>query len=280
VEFPPSGNAELRPQLIALNNAIPADEELGRYAKTRTAEAEARICKKRGKPDDPKCLEVVVGRTQAPLDLRETVSRSKETGFGDWLADLLIARTGADAAIINAGSLGLDAEVAAGTELKLRNIVQMFRYDDVVAVRSFPASDVCKAIGHGFASPGAGTWLHVGGVRVDIELPQKPGNSVTVRKFTGLPGLTCDSRPVKVASVPYVLCGRDGYGLVPPDNVPAETSCEEVLRSNPFDSPPAQITAGTKLGRLAEQGINDAEPNGIEPAKDGRVNFIKAAPAK
>jgi 2',3'-cyclic-nucleotide 2'-phosphodiesterase (5'-nucleotidase family) len=279
VDVPSSGKAEVRSQLIILNNAIAADDEVDRYAKAKTVEAETRTCKKKRESNDPNCLSEVIGSTQTPIDLEESDSRTKETAVGDWLADLLIARTGADVAIVNAGSLGLDAKLAAGTDLKVRHIIEMFRYDDVMAVRSFPTNVVCEALGHGFASPGAGAWPHVSGVQIDIELPQRPGNVVKAHDFTKFPNRTCaSSDPVKVASVPYVLCGNDGYPFRPRDNIPAGETCEDVLRRNPLDDSSGQGHSGTKLGLMTEEAIKQARPSGIEPIKKGRVNFIKATP--
>ena len=61
----------------------------------------------------------------------------------------MLRETKADVAIVNSGILGLNEDLAAGTRLRVAHVVDIFRFDDVVAVRSYPAKTVCKAIEHG-----------------------------------------------------------------------------------------------------------------------------------
>jgi len=63
----------------------------------------------------------------------------QETGFGDWLADLVARNAGADVAIINSGVLGLGEDLDAGTPLTLEHVIDIVRFDDVIAVETFPA---------------------------------------------------------------------------------------------------------------------------------------------
>ncbi|HEV7878862.1 bifunctional metallophosphatase/5'-nucleotidase [Bradyrhizobium sp.] len=277
VDLTSPGKPVIRPQLIALNEAIPADAALDKLAQSWTVRAETYICEKFRDSKRPNCLTDEVGWTKTPVDLDETANRTEETGFGAWLADLLAEKTGADVAIINSGSLGLDEELAAGTRIQVRQIVEMFRYDDVVAVRSFPASRVCESLRHAFGSPGAGAWPHVSGVEVDIQLPQQTGNAVTVRNFVKRPRLSCESSElVKVASVPFVLCGNDGYTFKPPDQIPPGKTCEAVLPDNPLNDK----SEPKRLSRMTEDAIYEVRVQGIEPKKKGRIRFVKAKPEK
>jgi 2',3'-cyclic-nucleotide 2'-phosphodiesterase (5'-nucleotidase family) len=281
VELPRQGRPKIKNyDLIRLDEIYPPDADIAERAKVWSARAEADICKNERELDNPDCLSDPIGSTQAAIELRESASRTGETGFGDWLADQLLAHTDADVAIVTAGLLGLDSELAAGTKLRARHIVEMFRYDDdVVAARSFPATMVCEALRHGFASPGAGAWPHISGAKVKIQLPQRTGNAVEVTGFTKFPQLDCTSKDlIKVASMPFVLCGNDSYPFRPDEH---GKTCIADLNKNPYiQDPTKRMPARVKLGRLAEQGIKDAGDTGINPKTDGRVGFSDPPPKK
>jgi 2',3'-cyclic-nucleotide 2'-phosphodiesterase (5'-nucleotidase family) len=278
VDMSVPGKPVVRPQLISLNEAIPPDPDVQKRSQSWSDRAEAAICDKVRHSNDPLCLWEVVGSTQTPIDLEESDSRTDETAFGDWLADLLIEKTGADVGIVNSGSLGLDDELPPG-RLQVRTIVDIFRYDDIVAVRAFPAKMVCAGLRRGFSTPGSGAWPHVGGVQVDILKAKQ--YAVTVRSFTKKPQLDCDSdETIKVASVPFVLCGNDGYPFKPRDTVPPGKKCEDMLKDNPLDEPTENKRPGTTLSRMAEQAIRAAGDTGIAPRKDGRIRFTNPASAK
>ena len=67
---------------------------------------------------DPNCLEEVYGRTRTELEAEETKIRGSETSLGDWVTDRMVAAfaaCGAQAALINSGTLRLNQDLAAGT---------------------------------------------------------------------------------------------------------------------------------------------------------------------
>jgi 2',3'-cyclic-nucleotide 2'-phosphodiesterase (5'-nucleotidase family) len=261
---PADGKPRVDAQLITLNEAIPPDPALAQVAQDWSVRAEQQICSARGSAKAD-CLAEPIGRTQAVIELEEEANRSKETGFGDWLTDLVAEKTGADVVLINSGILGLNEDLASGTKLLLRHVVDIFRFNDVVAVESFPAKTVCEAIQHGFKIPGMGAWPHVSGL--DVEVTQRTGgNQVAVKGFRRKPGVTCaDETPVKVAAVPYILCSNDWYRFLP-----TSKTCIADLGSK------ARAEGGTLLGDIAEAAIRAAGDAGIKPVKDGRVQFIEA----
>jgi 2',3'-cyclic-nucleotide 2'-phosphodiesterase (5'-nucleotidase family) len=265
-------------RLIALNEAIPPDIAMSKLANDWLARASRTICEKRaqttGETPSADCLMQPIGRTQTMIELEEIANRSQQTGFGNWLADLVLEKTGADVAILNSGMLGLNDDLAPDTPLLVKHVIDIFRYDDVVAVRAFPAKVVCEALRHGFARPGSGAWPHVGGVRVAIKRVEDEGNVAVVRGFLKRPEVTCDSEAeIKVASVPFLLCGGDRYPLKAA-NLNPQQSCEDSIRSNPqgTDRP------GTLLGRLAEAEVRRLGETGISPKKDDRLTEIPGSP--
>ncbi|MBI3703507.1 MAG: metallophosphoesterase [Rhizobiales bacterium] len=264
VQVPAGGRPRVDAQLIALNQAIPPDPALAKVAQDWSARAERQICAARGSAKAD-CLDEPIGRTQTVIELEEEANRSKETGFGDWLADLVAEKTGADVVLINSGILGLNEDLAPGSRLVLRHVVDIFRFNDVVAVESFPAKVVCEAIKHGFKTPGMGAWPHISGL--DVEVTRRAGgNEAAVKGFRRKPGVTCaDETPVNVATVPYLLCSNDGYKFLP-----ASKSCIADLGSK------ARAEGGRLLGDIAEAAIRAAGNAGIKPKTDGRLQFIDA----
>ena len=275
VQVPPGGKPRIAAQLIALNEAIPADAGLSQLAQSWSDRAEAQLCAKRAadkaEPVRPNCLHEEIGRTQSVIELEETANRSQETGFGDWLADLILAESKADVAIINSGILGLNEDLAPGSKLLLRHAVDIFRFDDVVAVRPFPAKQVCAAIRHGLISPGTGAWPHLGGVEVEVKRSQGKYLDAAVKRFSKKPDVTCDSdAPIMVAAVPYLLCSGDGYALLTRTG-----ECEEAVRNDPYGT--GDKKKRPTLGDLSENAIRAAGGAGIklEAEKPGaRVRFI------
>jgi 2',3'-cyclic-nucleotide 2'-phosphodiesterase (5'-nucleotidase family) len=270
VHVPAGGKPRVEAKLITLDSKFLPDPNLTRLAKAWTALAEEKIClgrAKKGQRVQPACLNAVVGRTRALIELEETPNRSQETGFGNWLADAMLRETKADVAIVNSGILGLNEDLAAGTRLRVSHVVDIFRFDDVVAMRSYPAKTVCKAIEHGLVYPGTGAWPHLGGVSVEVTRAGDKYEMAKVITFSGKPGLDCASdTAVKVAAVPFLLCGGDNYPF------PAGANCMAELEARPYE-------AGNKpallISQLAEAAIRAAK-GGIKPAKDGRVKFIEA----
>jgi 2',3'-cyclic-nucleotide 2'-phosphodiesterase (5'-nucleotidase family) len=262
-------------RLIALNEAIPPDAKVSKLAASWSKRADDELCarraKERNEPYNPDCLSERVGQTRTEIELEEAVNRTRETSFGSWLADLIIERTGADVAIINSGSLGLDENLEPGSKILLRQVIDIFRYDDVVVLHQFEAASVCDALRHGFGLPGRGAWPHVAGARVEIRRRNEQEiERVDIVKL-GKANVDCASREMlKVASIPFLFCGGDDYKLKP-DGVGKD--CMRELQKNPDGSP-----KGPRLSYLAEEEIRKKGNLGISPKTDGRVQFIDATP--
>jgi len=116
-----------RPVIVAkklheLNQNIAADPAIDKLAKKWTAEAEARLCADRHQagrqPDDIACLRKLAGKASFAIDLEEKENRGSETEFGRWLASEVRKATNADVAIVHAGMLGLNTNLAANSDLQ------------------------------------------------------------------------------------------------------------------------------------------------------------------
>jgi 2',3'-cyclic-nucleotide 2'-phosphodiesterase (5'-nucleotidase family) len=271
--------ADKRPRvearLIALNEAVLPDEPMAKLAAWWAARADEALCAKRtdsqGKPAPPTCLEEVIGRTQGLIELEETANRAQETGFGDWLADTVRRDTGADVAIVNSGNLGLNEDLPAGTKLTLRHVVDIIRFDDVMAVRAFPAKQVCAALAHGLMRPGTGAWPHLGGVNVGVKRAGGKPVAAAVTRFVGKGRVNCQSSaPIMVAAPPFILCGGDDYPLLK-----GSETCIADLQKAPYGA--GSKRPARKLSEIAEAAIRAAGDAGIKTDKDGRVRVSEGA---
>lgn len=265
IRKPASGRALIDPRLMTLNHTIAPDEAMNDLARSWNERAEKRICAKRAAAPD--CLADEIGRTQTVIDLEDAANRGAETGFGSWLADQVKGIAKAQVAIVNSGSLGLDETIEAGSTLFMRHIVEMFRYDNPIAVGQFKARTVCDALRHGFARRHTGAWPYVSGVRAKM-----PGSKRALTKEDITIELTdttvrCDSDDlVTVATVSYVLCGGDGYPFISESKLDRKT-CEAEAASQVIDG-----KQGRTLRGLTEEAIRAAR-DGIKPEKTGRVQF-------
>jgi 5'-nucleotidase len=269
------GKPVIKGKRFDLDARVPPDPKLAALAKSWSVRAETRICKEQMGSDDPNCLAVTIGRTQAPLEVEDSANRTQETGFGDWLADEVLNKVEADIVILNAGSFSRNANLKQG-EVKLRHLYEIFRYDNAIAVRPFPASKVCEALVHGFGSPGRGAWPHTAGVEIDIEGPPGAASPVRVRRFVKRPDLSCDSNEeIKVAALAYVLCGNDGYPFWPKE-VARSDECTDKLNEKPL----LNLAERYGLREVAKKAIEAARSDGIQPKNKGRVRFNVGAVKK
>ena len=90
-----------------------------------------------------------LGHTSVPIDARDEVGRRKESMLGDLVADAMRAGTGADVAVLNAGTLRLDDVIRPGP-LSNYQLESIFLFADETRVLTVPLTGR-PAAGH----PGA-----------------------------------------------------------------------------------------------------------------------------
>ncbi len=263
VRLPAKGGATFDGERVMLDGTVTPDKALDALAKDWSAQAEARFCAERKKeerePNGHKCLQDEAGTAQFAVRLEEEDNRNTETEFGRWIARVVRDTTNADVAIVHAGILGLNTNLKSGAKLRVGQIVDIFRYDDPVAVRSVRASVICAAIRHGLGRPGTGAWPHLYGVRAE-GVPKTPEEAQTQKnKWSGAikfekADIDCTKDTlVKVAAAPYLLCGGDDYPVMVADDEKG-ASCMDTLKSKPIldatSTPPAQ-----PISAMAEKAI-------------------------
>ncbi len=161
--------------------------------------------------------ERVIATATAPIDARDAVSRHGESPIGDLVTDAFRGGTGADVALLNAGTLRLDDVIPAGPVSNYL-IESLFLFADEARVVTFPLTGTrLRAIlEHGVAngSIGAGPFLQVSGVSFTYD-PSRPSGSRIVGPITRSGGAQIAAGDtVTVAFDVYPACeGGDGYAV-------------------------------------------------------------------
>jgi 5'-nucleotidase len=161
-----------------------------------------------------------------PLDGRDEVNRGRESPLGDLVTDAIRLGTGADAAVMNSGTMRIDDVLAAGpiTNYQLESI---FLFADETRVMTFPITGarLREILEHGVASGsvGKGPYLQVSGLKYSWD-PSKPSGSRIVGDIRRTDGSVIKpTDTIKLSFNAYPACeGGDGY------NVPeARAECDD-----------------------------------------------------
>jgi 5'-nucleotidase / UDP-sugar diphosphatase len=155
-------------------------------------------------------LDVVVGRTEVPLEARSARLRTQETNLGDLVTDLLRERLGTDVALVNGGAIRTNREVPPGT-LTRRDIHALLPFSDVVLKLEMRGRDLRAALEHGLAQTDrvGGGFLQVSGMRVIWDPQLSPGQRLVSASVGSRP--LEDDAAYTVAVPSYLVRGGDGY---------------------------------------------------------------------
>jgi 2',3'-cyclic-nucleotide 2'-phosphodiesterase (5'-nucleotidase family) len=155
-------------------------------------------------------LDVVIGRTDVPLDARTNRLRTQETNAGDFVADRLRERLGTDAAFVNGGAIRTNRIVPAGPLTK-RDVHSLLPFTDVVLKLELRGRDLRAALEHGLSQTDreGGGFLQVSGVRFVWDPRRAPGQRVVSLSVGGRP--LDDETRYGVAVPSYLVRGGDGY---------------------------------------------------------------------
>jgi 5'-nucleotidase / UDP-sugar diphosphatase len=195
-------------------------------------------------------LDVVVGRTDVPLEARTSRLRTQETNVGDLVTDVLRERLGTDVALVNGGAIRTNRTVPAGP-LTRRDVHALLPFTDVVMKLEMRGRDVRAALEHGLAQTDreGGGFLQISGIRL-IWNPRRSAGQRVVSATVG--GRPLEDEAVYSVAVPsYLVRGGDGYAAFARAKVVIdETSGPQVAR--------------TILDAIVARGT-------IAPATDGRI---------
>jgi 5'-nucleotidase len=159
--------------------------------------------------------ERVIGTTPVPIDARDAPLRREERPLGNLVTDAMRAGTGADVALINAGTLRLDDVIGEGPVTSYQ-LESMFLFPDETRVLTFPITGtrLREILEHGVSERnlGAGGFLQVSGVRFRYD-PQRPTGERITGPLVRPDGTTIGpNESLRLAFPVYPACeGGDGY---------------------------------------------------------------------
>ncbi len=215
----------LRHRLVPITREIAEASDVKEFVARYTAVLEREL-------DQP------VGRTEAPLDGREREVRTGQTNLGDFVADVMRDRLGADLALLNGGAIRGNRLPPEGP-ITRRDLRQLFPFGNVLVLVEVPGVALARALERAVSAypRPAGFFLQVSGMRLVFDPSRPPGRRV-LELTVG--GRSLDrERPYTVALPDYLARGGDGYAmfaaarvLIPPEDGPGlvETLLDAVGR--------------------------------------------------
>jgi len=258
------GRVRVEASLRAMDGAIRPDPAVAdRVAQWLTRHA-TEFCAKQGKP--PSCLAEPLATARTPLVAEEEKIRGEETSVGNWVTDLMraaFAACGADAAIVNAGSLRLNHDLPRGTTITRRHVEELMQFPAPLYLVELSGAQVQRAVENAISQPGAGRWLQVSGLAFVHDPSTSP--SRVVKLFVGPSGgqppvdlMQHPEQRVRVVVNEYITREpAEGYvGILPPvgQAVPCAASGTD-LKALIFTTLAAQgAIAPTAEGRICALG--------------------------
>ncbi|PRP96548.1 Trifunctional nucleotide phosphoesterase protein YfkN precursor [Enhygromyxa salina] len=115
---------------------------------------------------EPGCLDEKLTVAGTDLIAEETEIRRYETNFGDWAVDQMLATfPEADLAILNSGSLRLNQDIAAGTEITRRIVEETFAYPISMQLIEIDGATLQQVLDRSVENwSAAGHWLQIAGL--------------------------------------------------------------------------------------------------------------------
>jgi 2',3'-cyclic-nucleotide 2'-phosphodiesterase (5'-nucleotidase family) len=156
-----------------------------------------------------------IGTLQAPLDARDAVQRQAETGLGDLVTDALRVGAKTDLALLNAGAIRLDDELAPGP-ITSYQLESLFLFADETRILAVPLTGARvrelleRSVSDGVI--GKGGFLQVSGLSFTYN-PAKPSGGRVVGEVVRPNGHPIGPKDtLRVALPAYLACnGGDGY---------------------------------------------------------------------
>ncbi|HEX5759654.1 MAG TPA: 5'-nucleotidase C-terminal domain-containing protein, partial [Thermoanaerobaculia bacterium] len=254
----PDGRVAVLQEFRALEEAqVPSDPEVNAAVADWLDRHEKKLCGDLQLAGG--CLADVLGRTRTELEGEETAIRSRETSLGDWVADAMVealAPCGAQAAFVNSGSLRLNQDLAAGSEITRRHLEELFGFPTPLRLIRLDGATLAQVVRHAVDGwPGKGQWLQVSGFAF-VHDPEAATATALTRLGPEGPRPLRPDEELLVVATDFLLDpagGQDGYTMLRQEmTVPC-------------------AAAGGDLKNVVREALAAAEPQGIAPAVEGRI---------
>jgi 2',3'-cyclic-nucleotide 2'-phosphodiesterase (5'-nucleotidase family) len=172
------------------------------------------------------------------------------------------AGCGAQAAFINSGSLRLNQDLAAGSEITRRQVEELFAYPSPLRLLRLDGRTLGQVASHAAVGwPGAGNWLQVSGISYSHDTGTGTVSDVRLRTAGGSRPVQPDEEVLVVAN-DYLVDpsgDQDGYIMLNPGQIVEDCAAD-----------------GTDLKEIVIEALRTAGPEGIAPETDGRIRQVGA----
>ena len=151
----------------------------------------------------------VVGKTQVDLQGDAAVVRTRETNFGNLLADLALRQAGAEIALINSGSIR--GTIPSGP-VTLKQVMRVLPYNDTLVSLKLSGAEIWKAMENGVSRlPDSGRFLQVAGLEMRFDPAAPIGSRVKSIRLRG--AAIQPERQYAVVVNGFMAEGGDGYTM-------------------------------------------------------------------
>ena len=159
-------------------------------------------------------LDVAIGKSEVDLDTRKTSVRSKETGFGNLVADGMRAGVSADIAFTNGGGIRGNTVYDAGHTITRRDVLTELPFGNVTVKLEVSGAIILEALEHGYRKlPDTnGGFLHVSNLKVTIDSSKPAGSRVSGVMVGGAP--LDPAKSYTLATNDFMGRGGDGYHML------------------------------------------------------------------
>jgi 2',3'-cyclic-nucleotide 2'-phosphodiesterase (5'-nucleotidase family) len=190
----------IKDERITINDQTPSDPVVGPIVK-------------RYEDQLSKELDVVIGRTTAPLDARNTTVRAAESALGNYIADVMRKAVDADVAITNGGGIRTNALFPAG-EIKRKDVVAWLPFGNIVVKVRMSGAAIRGALENGVSQVEnlAGRFPQVSGLTYAWSHSRPAGSRITAVAIGGRP--LDPAAFYTVATNDFMLAGGDGYETI------------------------------------------------------------------
>jgi len=201
-----------------------------------------------------KSLDQIVGKTAVELITRRGAVRTRETRFGNLIADAIRAETGADVALLNGGGIRGGRVYEAGATLTRRDILTELPFGNVAVLIRVSGRDLREALENGLSGVEemAGRFAQVSGMKMSYDPAAAKGSRIHTVTIGGKP-LNPDAL-YKVATSDYLGNGGDGYKALTRGEILINASGARLITTMVMDHIAKAGTIAPKIeNRIARQ---------------------------
>jgi 2',3'-cyclic-nucleotide 2'-phosphodiesterase (5'-nucleotidase family) len=237
-----------------LDQDAPSDVDVGELVAGWMARHSKEYCAAKSQP--PECLDAVLGHTRVRLVGEELEIRRFGTNLGDWIVDQALEHfrdQGVQAAFVNAGSLRLNQDVPADSDVTLRHVEEIFQYPSKLVVLRISGAVLQQVVSHAITDwTGNGHWLQISGFAFRHDPDLGTAYRLTLLGPEGARPIAPDEE-LLVVTGDFVAAGNDGFAMLSNDLIVPHSGGPVELRD------------------LVVQGLAAAGGAGIAPAVEGRI---------